>query len=40
MSAPDQLSNVTDDLLKRGYCEIDIKKLLGDNWLRLFRAVW
>ena len=27
-------------LLDRGYTEEDTRKLLGDNWLRLFAEVW
>lgn len=32
--------NITDHLLKRGYCKKDIQKILGENWLRVFRASW
>lgn len=34
------LPNVTDHLLKRGYSKNDIKKILGENWLRVFRDTW
>lgn len=29
-----------DAMLKRGFSEADIKKLAGENWLRVFRATW
>lgn len=32
--------NVTRELLRRGYAEADVEKVLGGNWLRLFRQVW
>ena len=31
-----QLSNITYELLRRGYSERDIRKVLGDNFLRAF----
>jgi membrane dipeptidase len=30
---------ITDELLARGYKDTDIRKILGDNFLRVFRAV-
>ena len=32
--------NITDKLLKRGFTEAETKKILGENWLRAFRATW
>ena len=29
---------ITEGLLKRGYSEKDIKKILGENFLRVFKA--
>ena len=40
METPDKLSNVAGELLNRGYRHEDITKILGGNWLRLFRRVW
>ena len=40
METPDSLSNVAVELLNRGYTPQDISKVLGGNWLRLFRQVW
>ena len=40
METPDTLSNVTGELLRRGYRPEDVTKVMGGNWLRLFRAVW
>lgn len=31
---------VTQELLKRGFSEADTLKVLGGNWMRVFRAVW
>ncbi len=32
--------NFTRGLLARGYPEADVRKIMGENWLRLFREVW
>lgn len=32
--------NIVDHLLKRGFSEAEIKKIIGENWLRVFRATW
>lgn len=32
--------NITEHLLKRGYREEDIRKILGLNWLRVFKETW
>ena len=34
------LMNVVDCLEKIGLSEYEIKKILGDNWLRVFKDVW
>lgn len=34
------ISNIIEGLLKRGYSEIDIKGILGENMLKFFRIVW
>ncbi len=33
-------ANVTEALLKRGYSEQDTAKIMGGNWLRLYKEVW
>lgn len=33
-------ANVTAGLLARGYRVEDVKKIMGGNWLRLYRQVW
>ena len=40
IETPDKLPNLASELLARGYGESDVKKILGGNWLRLFREVW
>jgi membrane dipeptidase len=35
-----ELPNVTAELLRRGYAEADIQKVLGENILRVYREVW
>ena len=40
LETPDKLPNVAVELARRGYGETDIAKVLGGNWLRLFRQVW
>ena len=40
METPDRLSSVALELTRRGYGERDVRKVLGENWLRLFRQVW
>ena len=40
METPDKLSAVALELRSRGYHDEDIEKVLGGNWLRLFRQVW
>jgi len=35
-----EFPNLTRGLLERGYCEQDVKKIIGGNFLRLFEQVW
>ena len=37
---PEQFPEITDGLIKRGYSDADIRGILGENWLRVARAVW
>lgn len=40
LQSPDEMPNLAGALLGRGYSAGDVKKILGGNWLRLFRKVW
>jgi membrane dipeptidase len=40
IETPQTLSNLTEKLIQRGYSTEDTKKVLGENWLRVFRDVW
>ena len=40
METPDKFSNIWRELTRRGYTEADVAKILGGNWLRLFKEVW
>lgn len=36
----EHMPNFTMGLVARGYSDRDIKKILGDNWVKLFKRVW
>ena len=36
----EHMPNFTMGLVARGYSDQDIKKILGDNWVKLFKRVW
>jgi membrane dipeptidase len=40
VAQPEQLPEITEGLLQRGYAEVDIRGILGLNWLRAARQVW
>jgi len=40
IETPRTLPNLTDRLIRRGYSESDVRKILGGNWLRVMHAVW
>jgi membrane dipeptidase len=40
IETPDKFANLTAALLKRGFSEADTRKILGENWMRVYRAVW
>jgi membrane dipeptidase len=35
-----ELPNVTQGLLNRGWNSADVRKVLGENWLRVYEKVW
>jgi membrane dipeptidase len=40
VAQPEQLPQLTEGLLKRGYADDDVRNILGLNWLRVARQVW
>lgn len=40
MAAPEQLPEIANGLFARGYRMIDVRKILGGNFLRVARATW
>lgn len=38
--APEDLPKITEELLRRRYADADVRSVLGDNLLRVARAVW
>ncbi|RKL61904.1 membrane dipeptidase [Thermoanaerobacteraceae bacterium SP2] len=40
IDTPDKLPNLVEAMIKRGYSLDNIKKILGENWLRIFKQVW
>ena len=40
LESPDEMPNLAGALLDRGYRPADVEKILGGNWLRLFREIW
>lgn len=40
IETPRTLQNLTCRLLERGYSEADVRKILGENWMRVLQRVW
>ncbi|MEL0112409.1 MAG: membrane dipeptidase, partial [Rickettsiales bacterium] len=40
IETPRTLVRLTERLLERGFGEEDIRKVLGLNWMRVYRQVW
>jgi len=36
----EELPNITGELVRRGYRDDDIKKILGENWIRVLKVIW
>ncbi len=34
------MMNITHGLMKRGYSDDDVRKILEGNWLRLLKDIW
>jgi membrane dipeptidase len=39
LEGADKIPNITEELLNKGYKTKNIKKILGENWLRVFKKV-
>ena len=37
---PEQVPELTDLMLRHGYSDEVVRGILGENWLRVARAVW
>ncbi|MBI4218759.1 MAG: membrane dipeptidase, partial [Chloroflexi bacterium] len=37
---PTRFVDLAEGLLSRGYDDDDVRKIIGENWLRLFDKVW
>ena len=37
---PSQMPNIAEHLSNRGYPKTDVDKIIGGNWIRLFKTVW
>ena len=37
---PEDAPRITQELLRRGYRDSEIRGILGENWLRVCRTVW
>lgn len=35
-----EFPNITWALLKRGYAKAEVKKIMGENLLRVFQTIW
>lgn len=40
IETPATLPRLTEALIERGFAEADIRKILGLNWMRVYREVW
>lgn len=40
LSLPEEFPNLTKRLLERGYSEQDVRKIMGENFVRVFKSVW
>jgi membrane dipeptidase len=40
ISTPRDMPNLTSRMLERGFTTDDVNKVLGRNWMRVYRAVW
>lgn len=40
IETPDKAANLTEGLLRSGFNTEEVRKIIGGNWMRVFRAVW
>ena len=37
---PSETPNLTRALIARGWSTADVRKVMGENWLRVYREIW
>ncbi len=37
---PESIGDITEELIRKGYREQDVRAIMGENWLRLMRQIW
>ena len=35
-----EFPNLTEALLRRGFSEAQVRKIMGENWVRVLKDVW
>ena len=40
LSSITEIANVTRGLMERDFAPADIRKIMGENWLRVYREIW
>ncbi len=40
LETPAEIPRITEGLLRRGYSEADVTKIMGENWLRVYEEAW
>jgi membrane dipeptidase len=40
LETPAEIPKITEGLLRRGYSDVDVAKIMGENWLRVYEEAW